>query len=375
MDVLAPLLSLLCTLLTVLTFGVLTLLMTALPMMIMGFVIYRLLTQGGTVVVSGPMAQALAGHARGPGPPKLNLVKVGTCSACGAHRSTVSASAYVHCDQCGQLTDWDFKAAMADRRSKAPGPAYEGLLKRAHKGLAAAKEADDRDAYLALQAEIWEAYARACPAACPPRVGDEVYRKKWVAWSAESQTLQDLDAGCAETFAAQQQATAALQWDRSNPLQPVAEATSFLALQEAVLAHQQRVVDTLVAAQLLEAHPDRPDAAVFRRIGVAAFVQGWLPYLPKAQHQPLLESTGLDGEYIEPPAVDLTSGSCPSCSAPLEVPAEAKRVVCIACGHGVSVRGGELPCLGCGAPLEVPPDADDVACSHCDTHVRRIGLG
>ncbi len=202
-----------------------------------------------------------------------------------------------------------------------------------------------------------------------------MYRDKWVKWTAHSQTVQDLDPACAATFAAQQQATGALRWDRSNPFQPKAEPNSFEALLEAVLAHQKQVVDTLEAEDLLASHPDHPDADVFRRIGVAAFVQGWLPFLAPAQHQPLLERTGLDGEYIQPPKVDLTNGTCPSCGSALEVPANAQRVVCVACGHGVSVTGGTLPCLGCGADLEIPPDADDVACSYCDTHVRRIGLG
>lgn len=354
---------------------VITLVASLIPVVITAFVLWQVLNGKRAVVVSGPLVDALAVSSGAAALPKLDLVKVTTCSACGAPRSTPSRSAYVHCDQCGQLTDWDFKAAMADTRSKAPGPAYEALLARATKGLTAAKEAGDRDRYEAIQRELWTEYARACPAACPPRVGDDVYRKKWVDWTAKSQTLQDLDDGCAATFAAQQKATGALQWDRSNPFQPKAEPKSFDALLEAVLAHQKQVVDTLEREDLLSSHPDRPEGDVFRRIGTAAFVQGWLPFLPPAQHDPLLERTGLSGEYIQPPKVVLTSGACPSCSAPLEVPANAKRVVCIACGHGVSVTGGMLPCLGCGATIEIPADADDVACTYCDTHVRRIGIG
>ena len=193
-------------------------------------------------------------------------------------------------------------------------------------------------------------------------------------WTARAQTAQDLDDRCAATFAAQQAATAALQWDRSQPLQPKAELTSYRALLDAVLAHQQQVVDHLETTGLLAEHPDRPDPAVFRAIGTAAFVQGWLPYLPKEEHEATLKTTGLDGEYIEPPPVDLTEGRCPCCGAPLEVLTSAQRVVCDHCGHGVSVRGGELPCLGCGSTLEIPAEGD-TSCVHCGLLVQRIGWG
>jgi len=377
-EIIVSLLSLVFTLVIMLVSLLATALAFLVPVVITGVLIYVMMKNGGTVTVSGPLAQAMAqsaGGLRGPAPPKLNLVKVGTCKACGAHRTTPSASAYVHCDHCGQLTDWDFKAAMADTRSRAPGPQYEALLKRANKGLQAAREAGDRARYVEIQEELWQTYARLCPAACPPRIGDEAYRKRWVAWSARAQAEQDLDEGCAETFTAQQQATAALKWDRSNPMQPKVELDSYRALLDAVLAHQKQVGDHLEHTGLLAEHPDRPDPAVFKAIGTAAFVQGWLSYLPKSEHDATLEKTGLAGEYIEPPAVDLTEGTCPSCSAPLEVPADAKRVVCVHCGHGVSVQGGELPCLGCGSTIEIPREGDAYSCPYCELRVERIGLG
>ena len=365
--------TLLVSLLTTLMMIGIAAVSTIVPVVIVLAVVYAVTRNGGRVggpqlVVSGPLVDlAVAAAAK---PVAIGRVKVTTCRACGAHRTTPSASAYVHCDQCGQLGDWDFRAAMTDRRSRAPGPAYEQLLARLGPRLAAAKASGDADAYTAVQAELWEAYAAACPAACPPRIGDPRYRAKWVAWTAAAQTLQDLDAGCAATFAAQQAATARLVWDRSNPFQPVAEPTSFDALLEAVLNHQRTVIQTLVAADRLQQHPDRPEPEVFTAIGVSAFVQGWLPYLPKHRHEGLLQRTGLAGTYIEPPAVALKSGPCPCCGAPLEAPASARRVVCVACGHAVAAGEGELPCLGCGAPIRIPA-AGPAACSYCDLRLER----
>ncbi len=103
---------------------VLTVLVSLIPFVIMAFVLWQVVNGKRAIVVSGPLVDALAVSSAAAALPKLDLVKVGTCKACAAPRTTPSRSAYVHCDQCGQLTDWDFKAAMADKRSKAPGPAY-----------------------------------------------------------------------------------------------------------------------------------------------------------------------------------------------------------------------------------------------------------
>ncbi|MFT4627368.1 MAG: hypothetical protein ACI8PZ_006052 [Myxococcota bacterium] len=357
----------------VFTLGI-TLVSMLVPLLIFGIVAYRLATGSATLVVQGPLAHALA--ASTPRQlPTTNRVKVGSCPSCGASRTTPSGSAYVYCDCCGQLMDWDFRAAMSDRRSKAPGPAYERLVAQLRPRMEAAKSAGDRDAYTLVQAELWERYATLCPAACPPRVGDPRYRAAWVTWSARSQATQDLDPGCQQSFAEQQQATNALLWDRSNPMQPKAQLGSYRQLLEAVLHHQQQVVDVLERDGLLAEHPDRASGDLFRKIGTAAFVQGWLPYLPQSEHQATLDRTGLAGEYLEPTPIDLTCGTCPSCAAALEVRSDAKRVVCLGCGHSVAVGGGSLPCHGCGGTIDVPPTGAAYTCPFCDLRLERIGLG
>lgn len=365
------------TLVTLLITAAVSVLALVVPLGLMAFFVWQMTRPGAVLVVSSPLVDVLnaAAAANAPRPAAKGRVKVGRCPSCGAGRMRPSASAYVHCDHCGQLMDWDFRAAMTDRRSRAPGPAYEALLARCKAPLQRAREAGDQDAYRDVQAELWEAYARLCPAACPPRIGDPAYRERWIAWSARSSTLQDLDPACQETFAAQQGATGALRWDRSNPFQPRAELTTYRALLEAVIAHQERVIDRLDASRILADHPDRPPREILARIGVAAFVQGWLPYIPASEHDATLDRAGLSGEYVTPEPVDLTSGTCPCCSATLEVVPDARRVVCGSCGHTVTVGGGTLPCHGCGVSIDIPsgPGAPDAwSCPHCDLRMERL---
>ncbi len=360
------------------------LLMFALTIGLTVGIIYFNLKNGGTVVVSSPflaLAQQAAAANQGNmagAPARTRHVKVTSCSACGGSPTRPPKTAYVYCEYCGQLMDWDFQAAMADRRSKKPGPVYEGLVRAKAPKLQEARAAGDVDTYTQIQRELYDKYAELCPAALSPRIHDEKYRKRWLDWTAKNQALQDLDPSTQKAFADQQAATAALVWDRSNPFQPKVEVESFWRLMDAVIEFQTRASDLVVREGLIDSHPDQISEDILRKMGLSVMVQGWMQYLPPSEHDPLLKKTGLDGEYIEPPEVDLTKGECPSCAKPLEVHPDAKRVVCEACGHTIAVGGGELPCNCCGAPIVIPgPESGEagVSCSRCDLYIPRIGLG
>ncbi|MEZ4318282.1 MAG: hypothetical protein R3F61_12300 [Myxococcota bacterium] len=355
----------------VLSFGFAALMMLVTVGFTAGMIYWRLKNGGGIVISVPSLVFPVVPVAP---PPKPRHVKVSTCSACGASRTTPTKTAYMYCDCCGQLMDWDFRAAMSDRRSKAPGPAYEALLRKYAPALQQARGDGEKAAYEEIQKTLWEAYAKACPAALSPRIGDPRYRERWVAWSAKSQAEQDLNPRTAATLEAQTRATQQLVWDRSNPFQPRAELTSFHKLLDAVADHQTAVCDVLEESGLLEDHPDHVANDVMRKMGLSVFVQGWMAYVPPSEHDALLKKTGLDGEYVEPQAADLTKGTCPQCTAPLEVPANAKRVVCESCGHNVLVKGGHLPCHGCGASIDIPDHGKDFNCPKCDLYVARIGL-
>lgn len=340
----------------------------AVPLTVL-WLIWRQVRSGkATLVLSGPLVAAAAAAAPAPSGPIF--VKRSRCRACGAPKVQRSLNAYVYCDFCGLLMDWDFQACLADRRSRLPGPTYEALLRSLGPKLQAAKEAGDREAYRAVQLQLWEAYATACPAALPPRIGDPAFRRRFVAWSADAQLEQDLDPGTGASFERQQAQVRALSWDRANPFQPKIQPGSFDALLEAVLAHQAGVCGLLEARGLLERHPDHPTAELFQHIGVSALVQGWIPYFKEGETERVLVRTGLKDEYDEVAPPKTLSGPCPSCGAPLEAVEGAKRVLCYACGHLAGVGTGTLPCHGCGAPVTLPDQGSLFACPNCEAELR-----
>jgi LSD1 subclass zinc finger protein len=307
-----------------------------------------------------------------PTAPQARYVKRGTCRSCGSPKVKPSQSAYVYCDFCGELMDWDFRAAMSDRRSKAPGPAYEGLLAQLRPQIEAARASGDKAAYEAVQLKLWAKYAELCPAALSPRIGDARYRDRYVRYAAAQQTAIDLDPTCKAAFDGQQVATAGLVWDRSNPFQPKAEPASFHRLVDAVLAYQKAAAAHTEACGVLALHPDRPPAEILPRIGASALVQGWMPYIAKADADRLLETCGLTGEYVAFTPIEEVHGKCDGCAAPLDVPKGAKRVLCHHCGAYSVLAGGHFPCHGCGAPIDVPDSGAAFSCQACGAHLSRL---
>lgn len=346
------------------------LLTAAVSIAIPGFVLWRLHRAGAFDPAAWQLAVTTPGAIpKGAG---AQYVKRTDCRSCASPKVKPSLNAYVYCDFCGELTDWDFRAAMSDRRSRAPGPAYEGLLARHRAALERARVAGDRGAYLEIQRELWGAYVDACPAAMSPRIGDPRYRERIVAYQAELQTEADLDPAVKACLDRQGEEVGRLQWDRSNPFQPRVGSESFARLTDAVLDTQRAYTEKAEASGLLARHPDRPSGELLLRMGVSALVQGWMPYLSKDDADRLLRRTGLDGEYAAFTPIDEIHGACAGCGAHLDAPKGAKRVLCHHCGAYAAVGGGRLPCHGCGAPVDIAPDAAAFACGACGARVSRL---
>ena len=84
------------------------------------------------------------------------------CPACGTPKTRPSATAYVYCDACGALADYDFRKAC-EQPMRLPGPVYRSLQERLAPKLAKAQAAGDRDAYRKIQLQLFDAWVTACP--------------------------------------------------------------------------------------------------------------------------------------------------------------------------------------------------------------------
>lgn len=299
------------------------------------------------------------------------FIKRVTCHACGAQKATRSATAFVYCDCCAALTDWDFQIAISDPSSRLPGPAYEALLKELGDPLAAALAQKDRDAYLALQRRVFASYVEACPAACPPRCRDPEYRARFVEYSAEGATIGAFEPDSSGRAAALDAAVKAIEWTMEGGAVK-AEPRSFWRMFDAFAATMEDPPEGRAHPAFALAHPDGAPVSLLRKMAMSMFVQGWIPYLTEEMTRALLERTGLASEYVQAPDVKAHDAACGHCGGAMKLVDGATRALCDGCGHVVGAGRAVVPCVSCGAALAMPEGANAFACPFCRAELRAM---
>ncbi|MFT3806295.1 hypothetical protein [Arenimonas sp.] len=293
------------------------------------------------------------------------------CPACGTPKTRPAATAYVYCDACGALADYDFRKAC-EQPMQMPGPVYRNLQERLAPKLAKAQAAGDREAFRDIQLQLFDAWVTACPNSVPVRVGDPDYRRAYVAHLAHAATFAAFDAEAARIGEAMNHAIAALQWTTSARGTAQVESASFERLYQAVHASLSYLVSDAVLSQL-PPHPDEAPAPLQLRMSQAMFVQGWLPYLDEASAQRLLERTGLTQEYRSAESAPTGLAHCGHCKAEVVAVEGARRAVCEACGHRL-LMDRRIDCSGCGADLRLDGGGQPVNCPYCQARIERIAI-
>ncbi len=301
--------------------------------------------------------------------PEVIYYLASRCPSCGAAKSRPSATAYVYCDFCGSLADYDFKKAC-EQPKDLPGPVYEKLAAALKPQCETAALANDRKKYLDTQLKLFEAWVDACPNAVPVRVKDIDFKKQYVAHMAECATACAFDPASKKISDDMTQATAKLQWKQVGA-RMWASQQSFMPLLETVLANMERCYSDDLQQQYTP-HPDGATVPLLKRVGNSLFVQGWLPYVDEATAKILLQRTGLAQEYLNVESHPSTQLNCGHCNNTVPVFSGAKQCVCEICGHKLSVEQG-LSCDGCGSHLAIDQNTKDFPCPHCQRKIERVG--
>ena len=74
------------------------------------------------------------------------FIKRVSCSRCGAPKSLPSATAYLYCDYCGALIDYDFRIANADTNAGLTNTVFHRLMAGVQGQMMQARARGDRDA-------------------------------------------------------------------------------------------------------------------------------------------------------------------------------------------------------------------------------------
>ncbi|MEO8705428.1 MAG: DUF1266 domain-containing protein [Kofleriaceae bacterium] len=258
-----------------------------------------------------------------------------SCSHCGAPRTRPSTTAFVYCDHCGALVDYDFARACEQPLAR-PGPVYEALCAELDGACTAALDAGDRMSFLALQLRIFDAWVEVCPLAVPIRVRDPDYRAAYVSQLATANLVCSFDPQARALEAALKAATTKLGFVEIDGRVRVLPEP-YRAMAELAFQFSNRRDELLVEHGVYDLHPDGAPRDLQRRVGFAAFVQGWLPFLDEVDARSLVTRADLAREYVALPAPAQRAFACTTCGAGLQIVADAKRIVCDHCGRVVGV--------------------------------------
>ena len=322
------------------------------------------------------VAESLSRLVSSAGQPSLfarsQFVKKVNCPGCGARKQLPSRTAYLYCDHCGALMDYDFRMANADTNAGLTNTVFHHLMAPVQAQQARTRATGDADGYRRVMRGVFAEWIRQCPQAVSPRAAnDPDFGRRMVDYLVESALCKDFDPTLA-TLEAQLNALPATLPRIARPGEPWlagdgiwSVATSFRALMEATYRR-------LDEAGVLALDPDQAPPGVPLRMEYSTFCQGWLPHLSPADGPRLLSLFDLTGEYSQVDLSGAITRRCGGCGAELPCLPGAQVVVCQSCGRRLDLRGGQSPCRGCGAALCLPEGAGQVNCSYCRSITYRV---
>lgn len=300
------------------------------------------------------------------------FVKRVSCSQCGASKSLPSPTAYLYCDYCGMLIDYDFRIANADTNAGITNTIFHRLIAQVQAPLAQAKARGDRDTYRELHRQVFSRWVQECPMAVSPRAkNDAAFRDQLIAYLAECAVTKDLDPRQAPLDAKMQQLAASLQ-RIPTPDGAWMVAGDFWSYAKLFRQQMELAYDLIRRTGVDAMDPDKAPPGVALRMEYSTFCQGWLPHLSPADGERLLKLFGIDAEYDEVQPLQTDHHQCGACGGEIHTLAGARQVVCDYCGYTIDIGSDPVPCRKCGALLSLPVSANHVLCPYCNTDTRRV---
>lgn len=299
------------------------------------------------------------------------FVKTSDCSQCGGTKQLPSVTAYVYCDYCGALMDFDFRLANANTNAGLTNTVYHHLAAPWQASMANARASGDVDGFRMCMRAIYGEWVRQCPQAVSPRcANDEDFRERMITYLVESVTSKEMDP--------RQQPLEAEMQVRVNSLVRVPMgnnawrvANGFWEMAELYKRQMEMAYAHMAETGVLALDPDEAPVGVPLRMEYSTYCQAWLPHLSPEEGERLLELYGLTGSYEKYEEIDTRPTQCGGCGMHLKTVPGASAVICDGCGRKLDIGGGTSSCEGCGAPLSFPVGVDRLPCPYCGAATAR----
>ncbi len=300
-----------------------------------------------------------------------DYVKQVDCARCGAPKQLPTKTAYVYCDHCGALTDYDFRVGNFDSNAALSNQVYGMLVGPIQPTLDICSATGDRARYRALIRPVFVEWIRQCPYSNSPRAtSDPEFFERTVHYLVEAMVSRDFDPAIKGV---ERQLTAASAQLRRIPLPNGDYHISDEIWQVAALYKQQMDLSyqRLQADGVLALDPEEAPVEVWLRMEYSYFCQNWLSKIPPANVDRFLDFFSLRGEYSQLKVVNAETKKCGGCGDEFKAVPGAQAVVCESCGRKLDLAGGDVPCQRCGAPLSFPVRTSSIACPYCQTTTHR----
>ena len=302
------------------------------------------------------------------------LVKRANCSRCGAAKALPSLTAYIYCDCCGALIDYDFRIATFSKDIELINATFRRYAGIVQNQLTQAKTQNNQDLSRVLYRHIFSEWIKECPMAVSPRAkNDPDFRLRLLNYLTECQVTRDFDHAQQSYSKQMDELKSALQhipvegerWQAGGPFWEYAELFKTQTDAAQVLFHELKID---------QIDPDLAPSEVALRIEYSSFCQTWLPHLSEEAGERLLKFFDLPGEYDEAQSLQTERRQCSACGSILNIVLGAQVAVCEACGITIDAASQPLSCRTCEARLSPPVGTQPIICPFCKTENSRASF-
>lgn len=287
------------------------------------------------------------------------------CWSCGGVKRLPSPNAFIYCDYCASLIDYDTSLVINQPKSAAA----EAQQAQLEAQMRTVRDAGDRATHTNLKAQYFAVLLDARPQSFPHRIADPAFRADFIRYSAMAGTVMDFDEQCRQLQEREENAT------RAFFLHGDGTWVGFWKVVDARSANTARASQAWADAGLIDVDPDHVPQEVRTRLSMTGWVQSWIPRMPQDTAAELVARTGLTNTYIHvEPVTDGTSRHCGVCGSEFIAVPGAHAAICDHCGHRLDVGAAEFECPGCGGMITAPSGVSELSCPHCHTEVERVHI-
>lgn len=311
------------------------------------------------------MPASLRAHSR--------FIKRSTCEECGAPKTLPSKTAYLYCDYCGALVDYDFRVANAGTNAGITNTVYEQIVAPYQVAMAQAKASRDYPGYRQIMLYVFQEWIKGCPEAVSPRAKTDLeFRDRMIRYCAECAVVKDLDPDLQQLDAQMRGLMASFQRIPQEGGAWLVWGDNFWLAADLWKRQMDQAYALLKDYGVTAMDPDDPPRGVALKMEYSVFCQAWLPHLTPQDGARLLALYGMTDDYVEVPIQQTEKHQCGGCGVELETVVGARVVVCEDCGYQIEVGSPAVPCRQCGAPLSFPVGKDRLACPYCRSDNSRV---